>query len=50
MTSMLVGVTSTDPSTFVTMAVLFFLIAAIACWLPARRAAGLDPSTALREQ
>jgi predicted lysophospholipase L1 biosynthesis ABC-type transport system permease subunit len=50
MTSMLVGVTSTDPSTFATMAVLFSLIAAIACWLPARRAAGLDPSTALREQ
>jgi len=50
MTSMLVGVTSTDPSTFATMAVLFFHIAAIACWLPAWRAAGLDPSTALREQ
>lgn len=50
MTSMLVGVKSTDPVTFATMAVLFFLIAAIACWLPARRAARLDPTVALRDQ
>jgi ABC-type lipoprotein release transport system permease subunit len=32
------------------MAVLFFAIAAIASWLPARRAAGLDPTAALREE
>jgi ABC-type lipoprotein release transport system permease subunit len=30
--------------------VLFFVIAAIASWLPARRAAGLDPTAALREE
>jgi putative ABC transport system permease protein len=50
MTSMLVGVKPTDPATFAAMAGLFFFIAVIASWLPARRAAGLDPSTALREE
>jgi putative ABC transport system permease protein len=50
MTSMLVGVKATDPATFAAMAVLFFVIAAIASWLPARRAAGLDPTAALREE
>jgi ABC-type lipoprotein release transport system permease subunit len=30
--------------------VLFFLIAALACWLPARRAASLDPAEALRAE
>jgi putative ABC transport system permease protein len=46
--SMLVGVKPTDPATFVAMAVLFFLIAALASWIPARRAASLDPVEALR--
>jgi predicted permease len=50
MTTMLVGIKPTDPATFVTMAVLFFLIAGLASWLPARRAAGVDPNEALREQ
>lgn len=50
MTSMLIGTQPTDPLTFATMAALFFLIATLATWLPARRAAALDPSAALREQ
>lgn len=50
MTTMLVGVKATDPATFATMAVVFFLIAAMACWLPARRAASLDPTMALRDE
>jgi len=50
MATMLVGVKATDPATFATMAVVFFLIAATASWLPARRAAGLDPTAALREE
>jgi putative ABC transport system permease protein len=50
MTSMLVGVKPTDPATFASMAVLFFAIAAVASWLPARRAAALDPTAALREE
>jgi putative ABC transport system permease protein len=50
MRSMLVGVGATDPATFVAIAVLFFGITAAACWLPARRAAGLDPKVAFREE
>src|SRR2546421_364010 len=50
MTTMLVGVKATDRVTFTTVAVVFFLISAIACWLPARRAANLDPTMALREE
>ncbi len=49
MRSLLVGVAPTDPLTFSAVAVLFVAIAALACWLPARRAAGLDPSIALRD-
>jgi putative ABC transport system permease protein len=48
--TMLVGVKPTDPTTFLSMAVLFLVIAAGASWLPARRAAGLDPTSALREE
>ena len=50
MLSMLVGVKPTDPLTFAAMAVLFLLIATLSSWLPARRAAALDPTTALREE
>ncbi|MGC2752768.1 MAG: FtsX-like permease family protein, partial [Candidatus Acidiferrum sp.] len=50
MNSMLVGIKATDPATFASMAVIFFLIAAIAAWLPAHRAAGLDPVVALRDE
>jgi putative ABC transport system permease protein len=50
MTSMLVGVEATDPITFAAMAALFLIIAIIASGLPARRASGLDPTIALREE
>jgi putative ABC transport system permease protein len=50
MASLLVGVTATDPTTFVAMAVLFTLVAAFAAWIPARRAAALNPNVALRDQ
>jgi len=40
MTSMLVGVKPADPLTFAALAELFFAVAAIASWIPARRAAG----------
>ncbi len=49
MTAMLVGVKATDPLTYASMIVIFLLIAGIASWLPAQRAAGLDPKTALHE-
>jgi len=48
--SMLVDVNPTDPVTFVSVAVLFLVIAIVASWLPALRAAGLDPTTALRNE
>ena len=50
MASLLVGVTATDPATFAAMAVLFTLIAAFAAWIPARRAAALNPNVALRDE
>ena len=50
MTTMLVGVKATDPATFVTMAIVFFLIAAVSSWVPAWRAASVDPNEALRQQ
>ena len=48
--SMLVGVQPTDPVTFAAIALFFFAVASVACWLPARRAASLDPAVALREE
>ena len=48
--SMLVEVKPTDPVTFLAVAALFLLIAVMASWLPALRAAGLDPTTALRQE
>jgi putative ABC transport system permease protein len=50
LTSMLVGVQPTDPATYAAVAAIFFLIAVAASWLPARRAAGLDPTEALRKE
>jgi putative ABC transport system permease protein len=48
--SMLVEVKPTDPVTFVSVAGLFLFIAVLASWIPALRAAGLDPTTALRNE
>jgi putative ABC transport system permease protein len=48
--SMLVEVKPTDPVTFASVAILFLVIAFLASWLPALRAAGLDPTTALRNE
>lgn len=50
MATMLVGVNATDPITFVAMVILFLVIAALSSWLPAWRAANLDPNVALRQQ
>ena len=47
---MLVSVAPTDPATYAAIAGLFVIIATVACWLPARRAASLDPNVALREE
>ena len=50
MSTMLVGVKASDPTTYLSMAALFFAITAIACWMPGRRAASLDPLVALRDE
>jgi predicted permease len=46
--SMLFEVRPTDPATFVAAAVLLTLVALLASWVPARRAARVEPSLALR--
>jgi predicted permease len=50
MSTMLVGVSPTDPLTFAAIAAFFLSITALACWIPARRASRLDPVVALRDE
>ncbi|MGI8742280.1 MAG: ABC transporter permease [Bryobacteraceae bacterium] len=48
--ALLFEVTPTDVATFATVAVLLFAAALLACYLPARRAAHIDPQLALRAE
>ena len=48
MSTFLYGVRPTDPLTFTAVAALLLGVALLACYLPARRAAGIDPLIALK--
>jgi len=49
MASLVFGISPRDPLTFATVPLLLALIAALAAFVPARRAVRLDPMRALRE-
>jgi ABC-type antimicrobial peptide transport system permease subunit len=48
MQDLLFQVSATDPATFAGIAILFVFVALAASYIPARRAAGVDPLAALR--
>jgi predicted permease len=48
MSSQLFGITAHDPLTFAGVALIFVVVALAACYIPARRAARVDPMVALR--
>ena len=48
MGSLLFGVSATDPVTYATVAIALIVVALAASWIPAMRAAGVNPSNALR--
>ena len=50
LSSLVFGVTATDPATLVAVSLLLLAVAAAACYVPARRAARVDPLSALKYQ
>ena len=50
LSGVLYDVGAADPATLVGVTLLLLCVALIACWLPARRAAGVAPMVALRDE
>ncbi|MCH1570202.1 MAG: ABC transporter permease [Longimicrobiales bacterium] len=50
MASLLYGVSATDPITYIGVALALIAVSLTASWIPAARAAGVDPSRALRSE
>jgi predicted permease len=50
LSSLLFGIAPTDLLTFAVSPAILLLVAALACWIPARRAARIDPAMALRQE
>jgi ABC-type antimicrobial peptide transport system permease subunit len=48
--SLLYGVATSDPVTYVAVATVFVMATALSCYLPARRALRVDPVEALRQE
>jgi putative ABC transport system permease protein len=48
--TLLYGVRGSDPRTFAAVAATLVLVSLAACYLPARRAARVDPMIALRDE
>jgi putative ABC transport system permease protein len=50
MTGFLYGIEATDPASFASLSVLLLAVAMLACYVPARRAARVDPIVAMRAE